>query len=201
MTTPPQAVPLVTGRVLPLAPSAMTRTAPSCIIFLLALLTATLGLFGLIPVASPCPMPLCWLSTAGSSTLSMKQTLRRLSGPTSFSLATSVTNSNRRLGEVLHVPPLVPHISGLKLGLRFRYFSATAPRCQTPCQFHLLWLFAEAIFLSLCIGIRLRFHASLASGLRFDVPPLFPHIILTQASMAWLPHVPAVGCELQYFPN
>ena len=79
----------------------MTRTAPSCIIFLLALLTATLWLLGLIPVASPCPMPLCWLSTAGSSTLLMRQTPCRLSGPTSFSLATSVTNSNHRLGEML----------------------------------------------------------------------------------------------------
>ena len=99
MTTPPQAVPLFTGRALPPAPFAMTRTAPSCIIFLLALLTATLELLGLIPVASPCPMLLCWLSTAGSLTLSTRQTLRRLSGPTSFSLATSVTNSNHRLGD------------------------------------------------------------------------------------------------------
>ena len=37
MTTPPQAVPLVSSRALPPAPSAMTRTAPSCITFLLAL--------------------------------------------------------------------------------------------------------------------------------------------------------------------
>ena len=103
----------VTGGVLPPAPSAMTRTAPSCIIFLLALPTTTLALSGLTPVASPCPMLLCWFSTAGFSTLSMRRTLRKLSGPTSFSVATSVTNSNHRVGDLLYV--LAP--TSLSLGL------------------------------------------------------------------------------------
>ena len=48
-------------------PSAMTRTAPSCIIFLLTLLTATLELLGLIPVASPCPMLCAGSAQLGSS--------------------------------------------------------------------------------------------------------------------------------------
>ena len=67
-----------------------------------------------------------------------------LSGPTSFSLATSVTNSNRRLGK-MHQDCAPRSFSGLKLSLRFRYFPESAPRCQTPRHFHLLWLFAEAI--------------------------------------------------------
>ena len=58
-------------------------------------------------------MPLCWLSTAGSSTLSMRQTPCRLSGPTSFSLATSVTNSTRHLGE-MHQDCAPRSFSGLK---------------------------------------------------------------------------------------
>ena len=103
MTTLPQAVPLVIGRVPPPAPSVMILTAPSCIIFPFALLTATPGPLGLILVASPCLMPLCCLCTAGSSTLSMKPTHRKRSGPTSFSLAMSVTNSNLHLGE-MHAP-------------------------------------------------------------------------------------------------
>ena len=106
MTTPPQDIPLVTGKVLPPAPFAMTRTAPPGIIFLLALPTAMPELPGLTPVASPCPLLLCWLSTAVFPTLSMRRTLRKLSGPTSFSLAKSVTNSNHRLGD-----PLQSHFS------------------------------------------------------------------------------------------
>ena len=119
------------------------------------------------PVASPCPMPLCWLNTAGSSTLSMRQTPRRQSGSTSFLLAMSVTNSNHRLGEI-HAPRSTSRSSHLR------------PRV-------------------LCVGVKLRFHGFV--GIRVAlVPPLFPHIILTQA-MGWLLYVPPVGCELQYFPN
>ena len=44
-----------TGKVLPPVPCAMTRTAPSCITFLLALPTTVLALPGLSPVA---PLPL-----------------------------------------------------------------------------------------------------------------------------------------------
>ena len=99
MTTLPQAVPLVIGRVPPPAPSVMMLTAPSCTIFPFALLTATPGPLGLILVASPCLMPLCWLSTAGSSTLLMRQTLRKR----------SVTNSNHHLVEMHKV--CAPHSS------------------------------------------------------------------------------------------
>ena len=91
MTTPPQAVPLVTGRAL----LALLPSAPSCIIISAcsshrnarAAWAHSCG-------TSPCPMPLCWLSTAGTSTPSFDevQTLCSLSRPTSFSLATYVTN-------------------------------------------------------------------------------------------------------------
>ena len=81
MTTPPQAVPLVTGRVLPPAPSAMTRTAPSCITFPLALATTTLELPWLTPVASPCLLLRRWHNTVGFNPLdeaNTPQTIRPL---------------------------------------------------------------------------------------------------------------------------
>ena len=102
MTTPPQAVPLITGKALPPAPFATTWTAPSCIIFLLALLSATLGLLGLIPVAYPCLKLRRWHNTVGYLILSMKQTCRNLSGPTSSSLDAFATNSNHRFGDPPH---------------------------------------------------------------------------------------------------
>ena len=102
MTTPPQAVPLVTGRALPPAPLAMTRTAPSCITFPLALSTTTLEQPGLTPAASPCLKLRRWHNTVGYSTPSMRQTRRKLSGPTSPLLDTFATNSNHRLGHLPH---------------------------------------------------------------------------------------------------
>ena len=78
-TTPPQAVPPGTGRVLALAPFGHGRL-PHASSFCF---TATLKLLGLTPV--------------GFSTLD-----RKLSGPTSSSLAASVTNSNHRLGDLLY---------------------------------------------------------------------------------------------------
>ena len=64
LTTPLQAVPLVTGRVLPPAPFAKTRTAPSCITFPP---TTTLELLGLTPVASPCLKLRRWHNTVACS--------------------------------------------------------------------------------------------------------------------------------------
>ena len=128
-TTLPQAVPLVTGRALLLAPLCHdTDGPPQASSFCLPFSPQRSGLLGLIPVASPCLMPLCWLSTAGSSTLLMRQTPRRLYGPTSFSLATSVTNSNHHPGE-MRAPRsfLVPHISaGPGWNLRARLVSDAA---------------------------------------------------------------------------
>ena len=74
-TTPPQAVPLVTDIALPPAPFAMTRTAPSCITFPLALPTTTLELAGLTPVTPPCLKLRRWPNT-GCSNPSVRQTRR-----------------------------------------------------------------------------------------------------------------------------
>ena len=82
MTTPPQAVPLVTGRVLPPAPFAMTRTAPLCFTSPFAYPTAMPELPGLIPAASHRPTFQRLNSTAGCSTNLTSRTRRRQSGPT-----------------------------------------------------------------------------------------------------------------------
>ena len=93
----------------------------------------------------------------------------------------TVSEDSLHLQRPIPFPLPFPCSSQARATPKFRYFSSSTPRCQTPSQHHLLWLLAEAIFLSLCIGIRLRFHASLASGLRST---FLPCIILTQASMA-----------------
>ena len=72
----------------------MTRTAPSCITFLFAPPTTTLQLLGLTPVASPCLMLLCWLSTAGFSTLSMRQSPRRPSGAAVLAISLETHSSS-----------------------------------------------------------------------------------------------------------
>ena len=115
MTLPPQAVPLVIGRVPPPAPFAMTRTAPSCITFPLVLPTTMPELPGHIPAASLRRTFPRLHGTAGCSTQLTNRIRRRQSGPTFALLGSSANDSNHLPGDASLFSHSFPHLPAILL--------------------------------------------------------------------------------------